>query len=560
MSAHVFGKYRLIAELGQGGMADVLLAVMEGRGGFSKLVVLKRLREHLRDEAEFTHMLIDEARLAARLNHPNCVQTLEVGEHEGRCFIAMEFLEGQTLARVRRRAWRQERDVSLTMQMQILADVLGGLHHAHEMRDYDGTPLRIVHRDVTPSNVFITYDGAVKLLDFGIAKATGRTTRTQTGVVKGKMGYMPPEQAMGKAVDRRADVFAVGVMLWEAAAGARFWGEKEDIVILGCLLRGEVPVSPRAVEPTVSETIDAICQKALAVDRDQRYATAAEMKAALDEEIWRRQASHAVREQLGKIVGELFTEEREELRAIIETQLAKIEGAGNLPETSLVNVAPSLTPSASKRIVPIDTDVDPEAPTSLPRSAPLREPESTGGLTPSRTDAAPGSHTLESARKPPRWIKPAFAVGLVAAAAAAAWALGPRTREGAPPSVQSAAAREAVPERPHVRVTLRATPPTARFAIDDGPWLDNPFQGELPADGRAHEIRVEAADYLPQRLPVRFDRDVRLEVALERQTAEPAATPGTGEPPSSTKGLPATAPSGSKRKPRDLMHEDPWRD
>src|SRR5215468_3006277 len=201
-------KYRLIAEIGKGGMADVYLAVVQGPAGFNKLVVIKKTRSELTRDPEFIAMFLDEARLAARLNHPNVVQTHEVGQEGDRYFIAMEYLDGQPLNRIRARAGSS---FGVNLQVRVLADVLAGLHHAHELCDFDGTPLGVVHRDATPQNVFVTYDGLIKVVDFGIAKAVDSSAETRTGVVKGKVTYMAPEQAKGDRVDRRADIFAVGV-------------------------------------------------------------------------------------------------------------------------------------------------------------------------------------------------------------------------------------------------------------------------------------------------------------------------------------------------------------
>ena len=181
-SSTAFGKYSLIAELGHGGMADVFLAVQQGQAGFNKLVVIKRLRETFADDPEFVAMLLDEARLAARLNHPNVVQTNEVGQVGRHHFIAMEYLEGQPLHRINHRSAKKG-GVPLVYQARICADVLAGLHHAHELQEFDGTPLGVVHRDVTPHNIFLTYSGQVKVVDFGIAKAVGRSAETRTGVV-----------------------------------------------------------------------------------------------------------------------------------------------------------------------------------------------------------------------------------------------------------------------------------------------------------------------------------------------------------------------------------------
>src|SRR5450432_1495059 len=201
-----FGKYRLIAELGQGGMADVFLAMVAGPAGsgFSKLTVVKRLRQNLVEDPEFVAMLVDEARIAARLNHPNVVQTNEVGEVDNQFFIAMEYLDGQPLHRIQQRAMRARKKAKeggsgehtlasaaedpfpKQLEYWVILNVLEGLHHAHELADYDGTPLQIVHRDVTPHNVFVTYEGQVKVVDFGIAKSVGRAAETQHGTVKGK--------------------------------------------------------------------------------------------------------------------------------------------------------------------------------------------------------------------------------------------------------------------------------------------------------------------------------------------------------------------------------------
>jgi serine/threonine protein kinase len=244
-----FGKYRPIAILGRGGMATVYLATASGPGGFTKLVVIKELKPELAEEADFRSMFLEEARLAARLNHPNIVQTFEVVDDENVQFIVMEYLEGQSLRGLRGKVGALG-DAMVAGQARIVADMLAGLHAAHELTDFDGQPLRVVHRDVSPHNVFVTYDGEVKLVDFGIAKAVDSSARTSTGAVKGKLAYMPPEQAFGLGVDRRADVFAAGVVLWEAATGKRLWEGLTEPGVLHRLSKGEIPrvrdVAPNA--------------------------------------------------------------------------------------------------------------------------------------------------------------------------------------------------------------------------------------------------------------------------------------------------------------------------
>ncbi|MDB4945968.1 MAG: serine/threonine protein kinase [Labilithrix sp.] len=312
------GKYRIIAELGHGGMADVLLAMCRGPAGtgFTKLVVLKRVREHLAHDPEFIAMLVDEARITARLNHPNVVQTLEVGFENDEYFLALEFLDGQPLRRLQRRGARRGTPLDRDLSYVIIADTLAGLDHAHALADYDGTPLGIVHRDVTPHNVFVTYEGIVKVVDFGIAKATGRAVETKHGIVKGKIRYMSPEQAMGRDVDRRTDVFAVGVMLWEAATGRRFWPQGDEESLVTRLISGDFERSPRAAQPDVPPAIDAICRKALAYDPDDRYGTAAAVRQDLEAFLGDKILD--ARRRLGPYAASLFEKDRAAVRAVVE--------------------------------------------------------------------------------------------------------------------------------------------------------------------------------------------------------------------------------------------------
>ncbi len=269
-------RHRLLLELGRGGMGVVYVAKRVATDG--EIVVVKRLRADLATEAEFRRMFMDEARIATRIAHPNVVQTFDVG-FDGRLFyLEMEFLDGQSLDAVLRRAGSA---MPLSLMLYALCEVLAGLHAAHELRDPDGAPLGVVHRDVSPHNVFVTYAGDVKLLDFGIAKAADSSGQTRTGVVKGKATYMAPEQATRDAVDRRTDVFAVGVVLWQALTGARLWGDKNEQEIFEALRLGIV-ASPRAQNPDVSLALEAICMRALARRREDRWTTADDLRVALD--------------------------------------------------------------------------------------------------------------------------------------------------------------------------------------------------------------------------------------------------------------------------------------
>ncbi len=319
-ASNVLGKFKLIAELGRGGMSEVYLAVIAGPAGFNKLVVVKLIKGELAEDPDFISMFLEEARLSARLSHPNVVQTNEVGEFGGRYYIAMEYLEGQAYSRILHRLGR-DRGLPLGMSLRTLSDVLQGLHYAHELPDFDGSPLGVVHRDVTPHNVFITYDGQVKVVDFGIAKAMNSSHETRTGMLKGKVGYMAPEQARGERVDRRADIFSVGVMLWEAAVGKRLWKGLNEVQILHQLLSGDIP-SPRSMRPDISSQLESIIMKAVASDRDKRHSTALELQGELEDLMDSGNERNTLRE-VGRLLSQTFEDERRKLKGIIEQQVQK---------------------------------------------------------------------------------------------------------------------------------------------------------------------------------------------------------------------------------------------
>ena len=312
-------------------MADVFLAVQPGPVGsrIRKLSVVKRLRQNLAEDPEFIAMLVDEARIASRLNHPNVVQTHEVDSVGEQYFIAMEYLDGQPFHRVQQKASKLRAQGKNLLppdeQYIVLMDALAGLHHAHTLLDFDDSPLGIVHRDMTPHNVFVTYDGQVKVVDFGIAKAAGRSSETRQGVVKGKVRYMAPEQAIGQTVDRRTDVFAAGIMLWEMATGRRLWNEMDDFQIVQALVEQRIPSSPREANPEVPEEIDAICRRALSPKMEGRYSTAHEFRDDLESYLGKTGALISARKRLTGSLNELFREKRIELRLVIEQQLEALD-------------------------------------------------------------------------------------------------------------------------------------------------------------------------------------------------------------------------------------------
>lgn len=325
-SPTAFGKYQLFASLGRGGMAEVFLSVARGQMGFNKLAVLKRLRPALAEEVAFRTMFLDEARLAARLNHPNIVHTYEVGEQGGSYFIAMEYLEGQALNKVVRELLRRKEGLPQEIAARIIADALAGLGHAHELRDYDGTPLSIIHRDVSPHNLFVTYDGHTKVVDFGIAKAAMSSTETEVGVLKGKVAYMSPEQAMGARIDARSDLFAMGIVLWELLAqGPRLMTGESAANTLHKLMNEPIPRVSHVL-PTVDPGLDAICARALEKDVNRRFQSAAEMRDALERWLAAQHRS-ARQEDVGRVMLHLFGAVREEVQRQVQRQMAIIASA-----------------------------------------------------------------------------------------------------------------------------------------------------------------------------------------------------------------------------------------
>ncbi len=310
------GKYRLIAKLGQGGMADVYLGLSQEADGRGKLLVLKRLR-NIEDE-EATAMFLDEAKIAVRLQHPNVVQTYEVGCEDDALFIVMEFLHGPTLQQLRRKAASQG-GLPLRFELFILSQTLRGLQYAHELTDAYGVALRIVHRDFTPQNIIITHQGMPKILDFGIAKAADSAVQTEAGMYKGKLSYMPPEQLVGKKIDHRADLFAAGAMLFQALTGKALWEGADSNVILRRLAMADIPPL-KGVKADVAPELVELCRRALAARPEARLSTAQDMRRTLDA-YCRFAGLRVSQEEMATYVQELFAQEHEEQERLIERQL-----------------------------------------------------------------------------------------------------------------------------------------------------------------------------------------------------------------------------------------------
>jgi len=274
-------RFELVAELASGGMATVFLARLSSVAGFQRLYAIKRLHPHLQREQEFVDMFLDEARLAARIHHPNVVSILEVGESARGYYLVMEYVEGDTVAHLLARAAQKQTRLPTEVTLRIALDALAGLDAAHELKDDHDQPLHVVHRDVSPQNILIGVDGTTRITDFGVARAAARLTTTRTGQLKGKLAYMAPEQARGQDVDRRADVFALGIVLWEALAMRRLFKGDGEAETLSRVMNEQVP-RLRSIVPTLPSGVEAAVMKALERDPANRFATAAEFGEALE--------------------------------------------------------------------------------------------------------------------------------------------------------------------------------------------------------------------------------------------------------------------------------------
>ena len=542
------GQYRPLAQLGQGGMARVILCARQGPANIQKLVVVKEIREELANDAEFVTMFIDEARLATRMSHANVVQTFDVGAEGNRFYIVMEYLEGQPMNAV---LGRLKRKLPLAIHLRILGRVLAGLHYAHELRGFDGKPLSVVHRDVSPQNMILCYDGQVKLVDFGIAKAAGTASKTTAGMFKGKLAYMAPEQIQGGHIDRRADVFSVGVMLWEALVGRRLTYGENEAAILHKRTSG-LQSRAREARPEADAELAAICDRAMELDPTKRFATALDMQAALEARV-EALGLRATDSDVGALVAGAFVEERNGILAIVERQLSL--PARTAADASAVAKLPMLAQETGPQSIPPSPGAsDAWAPVSL-------------GATPSQTPPAIAgtSTSLPAAAIPefrPGKRRVALVAGAVVVAAVGVIVLVAMFAGGASQSTASTTSTSATPapagsastataKEDTVDVSIEVSPTRSTIVLDGKDVGRSPFRAAVRKDGTEHHVQVSADGYQTETRTIAFDRDVRLELELHPRP--------TGGQPSPT----TTATAGSDlhvvRPKHHIDETDPYR-
>ncbi len=302
------GKYTLVRKLATGGMAEVFLARADGPMGFAKKCVVKRILPHFNDDPRFIEMFLGEARLAAELNHPNLVQIFDFGEANGQYFIAMEYIDGPNVRVLNQATRRQQGPMDFALAARIIYLAAEGLHFAHELRNEQGEFLNLVHRDISPDNILVSRNGGVKVVDFGIAKASSQPHLTKSGMIKGKMAYMPPEQLARETLDRRSDLFALGIVLYELVTGGMPFDATSEVSIIQAIMSQQPLERPSVYRPDCPPALEAIVNKCLEKDRERRYQSCRELQADLDQFILSTGKSVGTRE-VATLVEQVFAHE-----------------------------------------------------------------------------------------------------------------------------------------------------------------------------------------------------------------------------------------------------------
>jgi serine/threonine-protein kinase len=368
LAGETFGKYRLIGIISTGGMGELYLALQAGLEGFTRVVALKRMLPHLESSEDFVRMFLDEARLAARLDHQNIIRIYELGEFGGRYFTAMEYLPGEDLAKVLEAISEQKAEVPSDIAATLMQAAADGLHFAHELTDAEGTSLKLVHRDVSPQNIVVTYYGGVKVVDFGIAKAADNLSATRAGTFKGKLGYVSPEQLNDAgSIDRRSDIFCLGIIMWELLAGRRLFARKNEMDTIMAIREGKVPPLEE-IRPDIDPMLPPIVMKALAQDPNERHQTAEQLRVDLESYLSSRPWRPTTRE-LADWLEKVFGSER----ALAKQAIAR----GTNLRSAISQVMKTLPPLRTRATVTLEKT---GAPSSIADTwaAPVGKPQPSG--------------------------------------------------------------------------------------------------------------------------------------------------------------------------------------
>jgi serine/threonine protein kinase len=533
-----FGKYELLRKIAAGGMGQVFLA--RERSSVERLVVLKLILPHLAEDDEFLTMFLEEARLVARLQHPNLVTILDLLEVEGRHCLAMEYVQGDDVRRLDKQSRLKGRLLPTGLVLRIISEAAAGLEYAHKARDAQGQPLRLVHRDVSPQNILVGFDGAVKIIDFGVAKAAGSGHQTATGVLKGKYPYMSPEQASGQHIDARSDQFALGVVLWELLTGRRLFKSESDMMTLRLVKDCQVP-QPSQINPKLPPGLDEVVLRALAPTPDKRYPDCGAFRLALEDYIiqLRMAASTA---HLSGFLRELYAE-----RIAAEADPAKLDELSedaDLDSKEKEKSSPSRSRSApaGQRLTPSRSSL----PSVAPRTRSRQSVEALVGPAPApRPDATRGT---ESLRAPPIRRFPVIPVVVSGAAALiiAGTALVYLTQKPDQPPVPPPPVANTQPEKPppappietppeplKVELVLRSEPAGAAVQLAGKPLGVTPVTLPLTPDAPPVEVTLSLEGYEPLTRQVSAANAPGLLLALEKRASSSKKPPVEKKPPQS---------------------------
>jgi serine/threonine-protein kinase len=493
-------------------MAEILLARLPGEHGFARAVVIKRVLSHLARVSEFETMFLDEARIMSGIHHPNVVQVFDLGREADELFLVMEYLEGESAAGLMRRLALIGESLDPYQAAHIVAEVCAGLHAAHELRDAGGNPQNLVHRDVNPQNVFVGYDGSVKLLDFGVAKAADRISRTEAGQVKGKFSYMSPEQCEGKLLDRRSDVFALGIVLYELGTGHRLFARPSEMLTFRAIARDPV-LPPSEVWPDFPRRLETICMKALERQRDRRYQTAAEMRRDLLDVLREAPAGEPLDECRALLMRRIFSDRVEE----------KSELMRRLRSGSEVTAIPSA-----------EIDLDAELPSVVARS-------DTTIADGTATESSLSAPALQRRRRS-IWTGAGITAAMLAIGA---FVLGRRGNEAAPTpplavSVVESTATPA-PTAREVVLSIYSEPPGASVRFKKAVRGTTPLDLTVPHGAEPVTLELSREGHVTLQETVVPDRDMKLKLTLLPSTT----AKGRGEV-----RRPKPSPAASDAKPK----------
>ncbi len=525
------GRYQLLRKIAVGGMAEIYLARVTGAAGFEKNVVVKRILPQLAQSDEFYQMFLDEARIAATLQHPNVVQIYDAQNVGGEHFIAMEYLDGADLLTIRRVLAERRQGLPVQHSVFIVSGVASGLHYAHERRGLDGQPLEIVHRDVTPQNVILTREGGIKLVDFGIAKATNRLTTTGFGTLKGKLAYMSPEQCRSEPVDRRSDIYSLGIILFELTTGKRLYRGMSEYEVLKQVIETDVP-APSSLLPGYPADLEQVVMRALARDRAVRYPTALAFHQDL-EKFARARGVVGSALALAEFLAPLLEEAERQVEERMQRRIAADEAGDERGATPPSGRIPRKEVGG-----PVPAAGDDTVATPIRRAASTRMASE-----PSIIDVAPDLSHIRL-RRSAFW--PIFFLLLIAAGGAAAFYY-LRVRPGAVAAAVADAGptRRPPPEVGGIRVTSQPDGAAVWLRLGRTPLTSIPVD---PA--RSHLVRIEHDGYTVKDVvvePAAFAAGkAALSIQLEQSAGpapveEPTALPGAGDAASPG---PGTLPSG----------------